>query len=425
MNKVENQQTNDKADSSAIRTRKLAIGHHANSLLFDANGNTTFPCLDSVSEIQQTSSGKPYLTDENDNLNRSSKMWENDVLQQIQTLIKNVHVSESLADFINKEILNVEDLNANNDYPRRRKSCFNFNNEHHIQPSRRQSVTAFCQNKSKSLPRTIVNKNGFNDSRQPFQGRRNSVFADNGRRLSNAGQTRHRRCSVASQFAGRRGSVSQSTGQTNRRNSVANYGRRRSSLAHAYQHSAMQPFRRMSNVNGELLPMETGEASQRRRSSVKPPCFPVTKISSVQKRLHAIYNRRRRRHERREINVADVKKAFKGLKEGETTDSSESNEETHSSKNNSMNECDSELSDKNRDNNKEETCVTIGNTAECALNADHVTKGIADSLDDKENELKPNPRRKTSIQVRSWELSRKLRQRRREKRKGFTESVLI
>ncbi|XP_053385013.1 uncharacterized protein LOC123536415 [Mercenaria mercenaria] len=415
-------------DQSTPRRRKLAVAHHNNGMIFDANGNThQIQRLDSVSETVPDVPSHWTEKDENENEERNSALWEHSVLQQIQSLMRNVQVSESLADYINKEILNGTDINANVGHRTRRKSCFSFNNETHSQTSRRQSVANLYQNKSKSLPRTNINNGALNDARK---GRRSSVVHSNGRRISNAGQSQGRRGSVVNQHGGRRCSVVHSnvqiTSSSSRRNSVAHLSRRRSSLAHAYQHSAMSSLRKMSSVNDNFVEVPINAVPQRRRSSVKPPCFPVTKISSVQKRLHRIYNRRRRRQDRAEVKMSDVRRAFKGLKNENYAETSESDDNATNN-----NECSSgteqTVSDEDGDVCKEQTISPIvAKETESELNAvnakgDIVGECVIDNVD----EAKPNPRRKTSIQVRSWELSRKLRQRRREKRKGFTESDLI
>ncbi|XP_060557075.1 uncharacterized protein LOC132717600 [Ruditapes philippinarum] len=413
------------------RRRKLAVAHQNNIILIDANGNSKpLQRLNSVSETTPDVSSQWIDEEPNEVQDRSSVVWENSVLQQIQSLIKNVQVSESLAEYINKEILNEDDVNANIGPKSRRKSCFTLSNDIHSNTSRRQSVASICQNKSKSLPRTNLNDEMFNHFKQVNQRRRSSVAHPNGRRVSNAGQNQSRRSSVVQYSGGRRRSsvwnpVVQNQGPSCRRSSVTQINRRRSSLAHAYQHGAVPTFRRMSSVNDNELPVPINAISQRRRSSVKPPCFPVTKISSVQKRLHRIYNKRRRRQDRAEVKMSDVRKAFKGLKNEEYSGGSGSEDNTINDNDNLTSSTENEVSDENRDMCDEEIISPKQVTgSEAELNNTGTTEDINDNIAHSD-EPKPNPRRKTSIQVRSWELSRRLRQRRREKRKGFTESDLI
>ena len=412
------------------RRRKIAVAHQNNSIILDANGNSNpLQRLDSVSDVTHDVTSQWIDEEPNDVQDRSSVVWENSVLQQIQSLIRNVQVSESLSEYLNKEILNEADVNANMGPRTRRKSCFSLSNDIHSHTSRRQSVASIYQNKSKSLPRTNLNDGMFNHFKQAAQSRRSSVAHSNGRRVSNAGLSQGRRNSVVNYNGGsRKSSVVnpniQNQGQNCRRNSVAHISRRRSSLAHAYQHGAMPTFRRMSSVNDNEVSVPLNVISQRRRSSVKPPCFPVTKISSVQKRLHRIYNKRRRRQDRAEVKMSDVRKAFKGLKNEQYSEASDS-EDNVINNNNVSSGSEQDVSDESKDTCNEEIITPqkiTGSEAElnnaCAV--DDNNESLVQS-----DEPKPNPRRKTSIQVRSWELSRRLRQRRREKRKGFTESDLI
>lgn len=421
MNIVETCHQDIPMEQRSTRTRKLAVGHHSNSMLFDTNFNTeTLTCLDNVSDSLPNAPNTPIETNENTSQSheRDSVVWENTVLQQIQSLIKKVQISDSLADYISKEILSEPDVNANVGPQTRRKSCFSFNNDIHHQTTRRQSVAALQQTKSKSVPRTNCNNIGLTDY-MPLSQRR--------RRID------YRRSSVV-QDEGTRSSVVHPSGghdacHSGRRNSISTFSGQRSSLARAYQHSAMPSILRMKNMNDHFVSMPINTTPQRRRSSVNPPCFPVTKISSVQKRLHKIYNRRRRRLDRAEIIIADVRKAFKKLRKDDGSGTSASEDGTKSNFE-TANGSDAEIVDENS-NPYEVSDTFTRNTdeVEYEINNECVTEVVAedthDNVSDDDNEPVSVTRRRTSIQVRSWELSRRIRQRRRQNRKGFTESSVI
>ncbi|KAL4224760.1 hypothetical protein ACF0H5_015457 [Mactra antiquata] len=426
------------------RRRKMAVAHHNNFMLqCDTNGNTrTFTRLSSLTENESNniSDGNPTSDTENENNSRDSVLWESVVLQQIQSLIKNVQVSDSLGECINRELLLNDiqsDVNANIGPKFRRKSCYNLSNNSHIQATRRQSVTSIHQQKSKSLPRCLGNSNvsGIDNFSNTFGGRRASVTNMNGRKTSIV-RGSSRRQSVTSQTGvRRRSSVTRpnfactTTGSKFRRNSLAHGVTRTESLARAYQNSIMPSIRRKSMSSNENTVHSFANAPlQRRRSSVKPACFPVTKISSVQKRINKIY-RRRRRQDRAEVNIADVRKAFKGIRNENDDDKSDSHNSDGS--NVSKPESENEYFDENSNICTEKDERTGDASVSAEQQTDNSTentgcivinKTMKETSDDLEN---PTPKRKTSIQVRAWELSRRLRQRRREKRKGFTESPLI
>lgn len=404
----------------------------------DSNGNNRqFKRLSSLSEIsfEETGDGGHKdlsLTDISDKVDTTSPTPGLDpaVLNHLHSLIKNVQISDSLVDYINREVLGMEDANANFENRTRRKSCFTISStlgniaEHTGSRTRRQSVA----NKANSLPRRKLSGAGLNErfhqnSSVNSQRRSSVVHGNTGRRNSQVTAPRSRRSSVhhfdghlaSGQFGGRR-------------NSVANSNmHRRSSLAHAYQNSAMPKLRRMSSVQNVLDNTPNCAYPQRRRSSIKAPCFPVTKIASVQKRLNKKYQRRKR-NERAHVNITDVKSAFREIRKSENFGASDSGTN----------------SDVNNDDNRDENCnvyvdfqdtdITVEDI-DVAYVEDTVEKSVAgttkamQTFDDETFEAAPGevpaPRRKLSIQVRAWELSRKLRQKRREKRKGFNESDLI
>lgn len=441
MDVIENCPHTDENENVAPRKRKLAVSHHSNNMMlqFDPNGNTrTFVRLSSLSEDQTNNSDEQEIADdtvEDETVSRDSILWENTVLQQIQSLIKNVQVSDSLADCISRELLQTNgrsDMNANIGPKTRRNSCFNLTSNGHVQRTRRQSVTAIHQQKSQSLPRRKISSagidNGFPRSRRAsvtnMNGRRSSIVHGSGRRQSISNQSvSRRRSSIAHPNIA--GSMSRPDG---RRNSMVHCYNRRGSLAHAYQNSAMPSVRRKSAFsNDNVVSGLINPSLQRRRSSVKPPCFPVTKIASVQKRINKIY-RRRRRQDRAEVNIADVRKAFKCIRRrenGEESDSKCSDSGTIS-KHESENEYVDENSNICDDGDGNINGTNLRSEYNAENNENNVTsEAVEDTPEEKDIDEKSTPRRKTSIQVRSWELSRRLRQRRREKRKGFTESQLI
>lgn len=431
MNIVETCHEDIPMEQRSTRPRKLAVGHHSNNMLFDTNCNAlAIVCPDSVSDILPNAPNTPTETNEDvsQNHERDSVVWENTVLQQIQRLIKKVQISDSLADYIRKEILSGPDVNANAGLQTRRKSCFSFNNDSHRQTTRRQSIAGLQQTKSKSLPRTNCNNIDIFDymplpqRRRQSDTRRSTVVQDQGTRSSAVSHHGVRRSSVVHPG----GNVA---GHSGRRNSVSTFSGSRSSLSRAYQHSAMPSFRRIKNMNEHFVSMPINGIPQRRRSIVNPPCVPVTKIYSVQKRLHKIYNRKSRRLDRAEVIIADVRKAFKELRKDEGGDTSAS-EDGNKSNFETVNGSNSEIVDENSNPCEVSdtfTANTEGSESKIKkeLITEVMTEDMRDNISEYDNEHASVTRRRMSIQVRSWELSRRIRQRRRQNRKGFTESNLI
>ncbi|KAH3884035.1 uncharacterized protein LOC127835671 [Dreissena polymorpha] len=416
------------------RSRRVAIGPHGNALLMDPNGNRR------LSSLTEMSVDDPDADPENvckhnaigngrtDNFDAShgvdlteqdSVFFDSSLLQQINMLIQKVKVDDTLANYVNQELHGQHDINGNIRKKVRRKSCFTIGLNGHLSdtkervtdPFRRVSVTSStsAKQKAKSLPRrresviTCTTSPPLDENRNvydPTTGRRLSVMSLHHphRRISNTSATgvRSRRCSVQHSGA----------------NASHSYLRRRMSLAHAYQNSAMPPLRRLSQSNHQPHPIESGTCHiMRRNSSVKPPCFPVTKLACVQKRLNQLY-RRRKRGERAEINVNDVKRAFRNIRKAENNGKSDSEV--------------SEVNDDDTSTNKDiaNECADIDIVC-CQSEAAENNPVAEDEESNVDCGPVPTPRRKTSIQVRAWELSRKVRQKRREKRKGYNESPLI
>lgn len=416
-----------------MRTRKLSLDHHSNRLLMDNNGNNRqFQRLSSLSEMSIEEPNETLQYEESSESCQTSPPLDNSVLKQLQSLIKNVQISESLAEYINREVLGCSDVNANTENRKRRKSCFTLSNtlgniaEQTNLKTRRQSVAS----KASSLTRRKASNAGLNDNIcssiafQHSQQRRASIaYANTGRQNSTMTLPKSRRNSVHHFESPMLNNASGA-----RKNSNAYvHMHRRSSIAHAYQNSAMPKLRRMSSVQDNIGGNSENIAPpQRRRSSIKPPCFPVTKIANVQKRLNRLY-RRRKRNERAQVNIKDVKNAFKELRKDENASASES-ELANEQEDNCEENSDSWIDTSYTEQSIEETITVDTNSVNETPNENkqHDTAEISDeeSFETAPGEV-PAPRRKTSIQVRAWELSRKIRQRRREKRKGFTESVLI
>ena len=430
-----------------MRTRKQSLDHHANSQLMDNNGNNRqFKRLSSLSELSfEESNELPKDKEEVDDVESNGDEndtpgLDNAVLKHLHSLIRNVQISDTLVGYINKEVLGVEDVNANLENRQRRKSCFtlstNLGNiaEHNGARTRRQSVSS----KANSLPRRKQSSAGLTEQCLPkgsvsHQRRTSVTHANTGRRSSVISAPRSRRNSVqhtdplllSAQNGGRRSSVTLSNMH------------RRSSLAHAYNTGMMQKTRRMSMQT--VIGTDFNPANlQRRRSSIKTPCFPVTKIASVQKRLNKIYSRRKRT-ERASVNIRDVKSAFRQLRK-----SDQNCEGTESELNSDVNNSDvnnDEFMDENSNNLSGERINVVEDVVGSESDSKDMIEDIVEkstagvtntaqsTLDNDVFEAAPGeipaPKRKTSIQVRAWELSRKLRQRRREKRKGHAESDII
>ena len=344
------------------RTRKCSMDHYSNKLLLDKNGNTPALCrLSSLSEDGNeleldeinANTAKPEITDDG--------TWKKALINQIQDLLKDVTISQSLTEKVFDEIM---DKTMNNDVAmrNRRSSCFTFTST--TNPSRRNSATP------KSIQNNVEHK---------------------GRRMSHAGMisslpsTSGRRCSVAY---------------------LPSYGRR------------------LSYANNNFLPNHVNFYKQRRKSSAKPVALNVVKVSSVQKQLHKIYKRRRRK-ERASVNIEDVRHA---LRSSNDKGNSDSDSDTEKCDNNNVAE---DISDPgvwedvgdvtdSIDIDVDSTFVEAENgdidgTAPVSENGD--IEGTAPVSENGDIEgTAPVSRRRDSTQMRAWELSRRLRQRRKGRR---------
>ena len=133
---------------------------------------------------------------------------------------------------------------------------------------------------------------------------------------------------------------------------------------------------------------------QRRKSTVKQPTFTVSKITSVQRKSYNIYRRRRRKELRHvELVVPPSINIENSDVDCDNVDETEQDE--------SVAEVTDSLDVTNQDENSNTVAVTE-DTSNCNLSVD---------------ESVPVARRKCSIQMRYWEISRKLRQRRRDKKR--------
>ena len=414
------------------RRRRVAVVHHHDVMRLDDNGNTwRAPRLAKLTETsteeapksfeRQTSNddrGQISFTEDNVFDNTESNFDQN-IVNLIETLTNGVKLSNNLANFIKKELISSKDVNANIEFKTRRNSsvtsCYRpfMDNKYNDNQSksRRQSVS---DKKSSSLPRhksslaTEYRGNHLydNSNRTGSKRRRSSVYGTSSRRYSSVAND-----AVLERFSDQPRNTSQSS---TRRNSVAHTWTRRVSLAYAYQNDTDIRARKMSlsgvssTVNGDGAVNVSGV--QRRRSSVKPPCFPVMKVVCAHKRLLRL-NRRRKRQERAEVSIADVKTAFKEIR---------TNGNPAAATSNSEHESNGEYESNGDDHiEQDDTCVVPDEEIVEA------SETLTDTQVDPSAVTDGSSRRKTSIQVRAWELSRKIRQRRREKRKGFTESNVI
>lgn len=362
--------------------------------------------------------------------------WESSLLEEIQALIRNVHVSNKLADYINEEF-HEEIKGKSSDLTRKKQSCYsastNYINNLHSKsqiPSRRNSVGNIVIAKkligssrrnsianSMNVERFIVPRRNFIftqlDNSQSLSKRRiSSVLINNGRRNSNVYQTTAIRCQCTV-------NLEHSKVNVRRRNSVVNIWGSRSTLDHAIKNNAMIPTTCTSeNVNVLTCPLAI-----RRGSSGKHLCTRVKKISSVQKSLRRIYERRRK--DRAQVNKNGTRIAFREICNDNESSDSKSDEEVHyyTPGLNNDNDVDekSNLLLETYDGKAKESSADKTQSVENTLN----TNIISASPDCTSTEPQPTQKRKTSIQIRSWELSRKLRQRRSQKRKGHGASGVI
>lgn len=154
--------------------------------------------------------------------------------------------------------------------------------------------------------------------------------------------------------------------------------------------SKPQQSRRVSQCSETIL--STLMRSRRRSSTTKPVTFLTSNVkkTTTQKRLEY---RMRRRKDRAQVNIAEVRRAI-------SADTSE---------------FDLVTDDGNDDN------IDAGYDAETQGDTNDA-EGVSDTQDGTADDeaATRTERRRTSIQVRAWELSRRLRQRRRAKIKSCT-----
>ncbi|XP_052802318.1 uncharacterized protein LOC128232667 [Mya arenaria] len=419
------------------RTRRLAVVHHSHDILVDTNGNSGRLARLSEASLDDPAMDKEENVSEIDeNSVNNIEKHEALIFQQIQALIKNVQVSDSLADYVNRECLGGVDVNANLKFRHRRKSCFSPSTgsglsnimENTAGTARRKSV---LEQKSLSLPRTSVTSN---EQSMHFDENRNPLHQGKRRRSSVVNPAGGRRISVVSSSGprSRRNSVQHVDGSamttTGRRNSVSTTWTRRVSLVNAYNNSAFSPDRKINSCSNNTYGQPEGNSllPQRRRSSVKTPCFPVMKVVCVHKRFQRLH-RRRKRQERAQVSVADVKSAFKDIRKAQNNGSSDSGECSEVETNVVNNTNFATDGERNSFSNDENLDTCEAGNSKCISEPHEGRVEDPESLEtgDTSQGPVPAPRRKTSIQVRTWELSRSLRQRRREKRKGCNESNLI
>ena len=164
------------------------------------------------------------------------------------------------------------------------------------------------------------------------------------------------------------------------------------------------PFRGRLNSVSVHGPFQIPLIRQRRKSTVKQPTFTVSKITSVQRKSYNIYRRRRRKELRHIEQVIPPQIKI------------ENSDDDFANDNNT--EYDNPGEEPNHDNSREEPNHSVDAPTE-DVNS-YTPDTVEDTCNINLNVEEPIPvtRRKCSIQMRYWEISRKLRQRRREKKKG-------
>ena len=344
------------------RSRKISFDHGRRVNLADINGNHGHRMLTrrkSSCESSGLLTSLPVRRGSGTNLEPITDVpdWQKSLMKQIETLVINSNHTDSMKFDIESElgVINEGVIPQTSEIkkPRtRRKSCMHTANH----------------SGNFSHPTRKVSHGNFNHL---------SVPAASHGQITNTNANNRRRKSYAN--------IEHHIARTSRSGSVGNL-------------KDTLPFRGRLNSVCHHGPLQIPLIRQRRKSSAKPPTFTVSKITSVQRKLHNIY-RRRRRKELRHVEQIIAPSITVDQSGDDANDNSVENVETEENLNETEN---GEIEAVN-----DQTFIAENDNNNCNLTVEEPT---------------PVARRKCSIQIRYFEISRKLRQKRRERKKGSINS---
>ena len=352
------------------RIRKVSFDHGRHTNVVDLNGNYGHRMLNRRRGSCETSSllsSLPVRKNSIGNLDSIPDLpdWQKSLVKQIENLVVNTKHGESIKTEIENElgIINEGIVPPNNQEQRprpRRKSFMHTGN--YLHPNQQTSPRNFIGH---TLHPALSN-----------QSQTLNTNANTGRRKSYANIEHH---IARTKRSGSVGNLKDSLPLRGRRSSVCHHG--------IFQ---IPPIR------------------QRRKSSVKPPTFTVSKITSVQRKSYWIY-RRRRRKELRHVEQIIMPKITINSEE----DSNENRTDTE--------EPDHDINDNN--DNSDKSVQDVNSSVDGDIDNEDGNDNVNDNTRDKEGnnansdliveEPIPVARRKCSIQMRYFEISRKRRKDRR------------
>ena len=368
------------------RTRKVSFDHGRQVNYMDINGNLGQRILSRRKSSCDASGLLSSLPVRKNSITICEPVadipdWQKSLIKQIETLVVNSKQSTNVTSDLDNELQVINEgvvpQCVPSEKPRTRRKSFmhtgNQSNHHlHLHPKRKVS-------------HGHIGHEHLSHLAPPGHGHTLHAGANNRRRKSYANIEHH---VARSQRSGSVGNIKEALPFRGRLNSVSLHG----------------------NLAIPLI-------RQRRKSTVKQPTFTVSKITSVQRKSYNIY-RRRRRKELRHVELVvppsiNIENSDEDCDNDDKTEQDESvtgvtdpvNEDSDNGDKTEQDESVTGVTDSLDVTNQDENSNTLDvtkDTGDCNLSVD---------------ESVPVARRKCSIQMRYWEISRKLRQRRRDKKR--------
>ena len=365
--KIETCPDNNFSHQRPHRVRKASFDHGRHANVADLNGNYGHRMLNRRRGSCETSgflSSLPVRKNSVANLESIPDLpeWQKSLVKQIENLVVNANHGESIKTEIENELGIIKEGIVPQDIPTqrartRRKSVMHTGN--YLHPNHHTSY----KNISHTLPQTISN-----------QGQ--TPNANNGRRKSYANIEHH---ISRTRRSGSVGNLKETLPPRGRRSSVCHHG--------TFQ---IPPIR------------------QRRKSTAKIPTFTVSKITNSQRKSYWIYRRRRRKELRHVEQIIAPKITIN------------SDENTNENKTDSEEPNDIDENNDNSDKSLETLTDSVDGDIDDKKENETAAENTLDKQNDNANsdlpvdEPIPIVRRKCSIQMRYFEISRKRRKDRKK-----------
>ena len=365
--KIETCPDNNFTHQRPHRIRKTSFDHGRHTNIADLNGNYGHRMLNRRRGSCETSGLLSSLQVRKNSVANLDSIpdlpdWQKSLVKQIENLVVNAKHGESIKTEIENElgIINegIVPQTITEQRPRSRRKSF-MHTGNYLHPNQQTSL--------KNIPSHTIHVAASNQGQM--------TNSNTGRRKSYANIEHH---IARTRRSGSVGNLKDTLPPRGRRSSVCHHG------------------------NFQIPPIR-----QRRKSTAKPPTFTVSKITNVQRKSYWIYRRRRRKELRHVEQIIAPKITINSGEDSNDnkTDSDEPND-----------------IDENTDNSDKAVQVVSdaveGDTDDRTWN-DHVNHNTLDKEDDNTNtnlsveEPMPVVRRKCSIQMRYFEISRKRRKDRR------------